>query len=86
MNIVNAGADFCFEVVFLEAVKDGKLRARGFEGNDVGVHRIDFRDNIFEFAIAHVSVDLGFRLDLGAAKSEGLNCEIEIFFVPIGAT
>ena len=64
MDVVNAGAYFGAEVGGLERVQNLKVGAAGFKGDYVGVHVVDVLDDVVEFRVAHVRVDL--RVGLNA--------------------
>ncbi len=58
MNVVHAGADIVRVGEGAEAVEQFHIRARGFDGDDVGVHGRDGRQNVVELRVAHMGVNL----------------------------
>ena len=84
MDIVNARAYFGLKVIFLQGIEDQKIGTGSLERDDVRVHRIDRRDDVRKFAVAHMRVDLCFRLDTAMYEAECRDRPVEIFTVPVG--
>ena len=84
MDVVNTRADFGLEVVFLKRVEDQKIGTGSLEGDDVRVHVIDRRDDVRKFAVAHMRVDLCFRLDTAVNETECGDRPVEVFGIPVG--
>ena len=83
MNVVNARTDFGLEILFFEFVKNFEIWTRGLKWNDVGIHVIDCRNNVVKLAVAHMRMNLGFRLDAAMYQTEGRDCPVKIFALPI---
>ena len=53
--------------------------------NHIGVHCVDFRDNVLKLAVAHMGVNLRFRFYLCVAETECLDRKLQIVAMPVGA-
>ena len=83
VDVVNTRAHLRFELGVVQGVEQLEVRTASFERNHVGVHVVDVADDVVEFAIAHVRVDLRFGLDLGVNQTECRNGPVEVFLVPV---
>ena len=68
----------------MNGVEHHQIATGGFEGDHVGIHRVDVADDVVELGVAHVGVDLGGRLDGGVHQTEGRNGPVEVLDVPVG--
>jgi hypothetical protein len=78
VDIIDAGAYLVGVCVTGEGVEQFHLRARGLDRDDVGVHRTDRADDVIEFRIAHVGVDLGVLADAGGGDTEAFDRPVQI--------
>ena len=60
MDIPDARSDFVRILEVHEGFEQLHVRAGGLDGDDVGIQRGDGVDDVVEFAVAHVGVDLRF--------------------------
>jgi len=84
MDVVNTGADLVRVFEMIENIQKFHVGTGGFNGNDVGVHRRDRRDDVVELRVAHMGVDLGFVLHTVGGDTERFDRPIEVFR-PLGA-
>ena len=70
MNVVDARANVVGIVKGAERFMQLHLRTRRFDGVDVGIHRGHGFDDVVELRIAHVRVDLRFRLGASGREPE----------------
>ena len=59
MDVVHARADLVRVGECTKIIEQLHARARGFDRNDVGIHFGDFGQDVAEFGVAHVRVNLG---------------------------
>lgn len=59
VDVPDAGADFVRITVAGEGVEEFHVGSGGFDGDDVGIELADGFDDVVEFGVAHVGVDLG---------------------------
>ena len=78
MNVVNAGADVVGVFRLDKGVEQFHFRARAFDGNHVRVHGGNGVNNIVEFGIAHVRVNLRGVLHAGCGQFKGVDRPFEI--------
>ena len=78
MDVVHTGADFVRVVEVVEGFKQLHVGTRGFDGDDVGIQVGDGLDDVVEFAVAHVGVDLGFIRHAVGADSESEDGPVQI--------
>src|SRR5258707_84570 len=78
MDVVDAGADLVRIAVVLEGVEQFHLRARGLDRDHVGVHGANRVDDVVEFGIAHMGVDLGFVAHARGTEPEAVDRPVEI--------
>ena len=68
----------------VQRVQDLQIGSGGLEGNHVRVHIVDRRNDIREFAVAHMGMDLRFRFYAAVHQTERGNGKVQIVFVPVG--
>ena len=83
MDIVDARAYLCAEMVGLQGVEDLQVGAGGFKRDDIGVHGINRRDDIGKLAIAHMRMNLCFWLDAAMYEPERGDGPVEVLLVPV---
>ena len=64
MDVIDTWADLIWILEVHEGIEQFHIGARGLNSNDVGVHGGDEFDDVVELGVAHVSVDLGVRVDV----------------------
>ena len=77
MDVVNTRANLRAEIVFLKSGKNCKVSAACFKCDYVRVHVVNVFDNVVEFAVAHVCMNLGFWSYAGIAQSRYSVCQSE---------
>ena len=83
VDVVNARTNLRAEIVFLKSGKNCKVSAACFKCDYVRVHVVNVFDNVVEFAVAHVCMNLGFWSYAGMYKAERRNCPVKVFCVPV---
>ena len=85
MDVVDAGTHLRFKMMRHQAVQNRKFGTGRLKGNHIGVHCVDFRDNVLKLAVAHMGVNLRFRFYLCVAETECLDRKVQIVAMPVGA-
>lgn len=75
MDVVNARANLRAEIVLFKSGKNCKVSAACFKCDYVRVHVVNVFDNVVEFAVAHVCMNLGFWSYAGMYKAERRDCQ-----------
>ena len=78
MDVVHARADLVRVGEGAEGLQQLHLRARGLDGDDVGVHGGDGGDHVVELAVAHVGVDLRLVAHAAGGQAEGLGGPVQV--------
>ena len=85
MDVVDAGTHLRFKMMRHQAVQNRKFGTGRLKGNHIGVHCVDFRDNVLKLAVEHMGVNLRFRFYLCVAETECLDRKVQIVAMPVGA-
>ncbi len=85
MDVVDPRADIVGIVEGAEGFEQLHLRARGLDGDDIGIHRRDGLDDVVELAVAHVRVDLRLVAHAAGTQTERLDRPVQIV-LPLRAT
>src|SRR6266566_811372 len=70
VNVVDTRTDLIRILVFPERVQELGPGPRALDGDRIGVHALDHADDVVEFAVAHVGVDLRLVLHPGGRQAE----------------
>src|SRR5438132_1988287 len=78
VDVVHPGADLVGILVFPEPVQQLGARARTLDRDHVRVHLLDHADDVVEFAVAHVRVDLGRVRHAARREPERVHGPVEV--------
>ena len=78
MNVIYAGADLVRVGQVVEGAQEFHARARGLDGDHIGVHLNNSGHDVVEFRVAHVGVDLGGVLHPVGGQAEGPDGPVQI--------
>ncbi|MNT70291.1 hypothetical protein D3C72_2086570 [compost metagenome] len=78
MDVVHAGADLIGILKVLEGVEQLHVRARGFDGDHIGIHVGNRCNDVVELRIAHMGVDLRFVAHATHGNAEGLHGPVQV--------
>ena len=60
VDVIDAGANFRAEMVFLQNIQNRQIGTACLKGDDIGIHVVDLTDDICKFTVAHMGVNLRF--------------------------
>ena len=78
MNIVDARADVVRVVEIPEGIQQFHVGTGGFDSNHIRIQRRDGFDDVVEFRIAHVGVNLGVVVHAHGGQAEAIHCPVQI--------
>src|SRR5690606_40748654 len=78
VDVIYARTDVVRISEILEGAQQLHVRTRRLDGDDVGIHGGDGFDDVVEFRIAHVGVDLRAVLDAGRGQAEAVHGPVQV--------
>ena len=78
MDVIDYGTDLAFKTVLRDVIEDLHSGAGRFDAGDISVEGIDRVDDLPEFRIAQVRVDLGARTHLCSDEPERTHGPVEV--------